>query len=142
METLMIIRLPSSASKLNEILQRLRRNSVVLEQPDDEAALGLVTSGVRVVTFSVAESGRSLETSVRLRFEKDRAAVLPSVNPALLGILGYSPAIPTVIHAGNWPTAGELLSVGLSDKLTPAQAKQVDDLEYLLDLHVVPVGVG
>ncbi len=144
----MIIRLPASSSKLPEVLQRLRRNSVVIEQPAEVAALDLTSAGVRVAAFTVAESGKSLETQVTLRFERDRAAVLPALNPALLAILGYHPALPSVITAPAWPPqapgtgAGELLHVALSDKLTAQQTKAIEDLEYLLDLHVVPVGIG
>lgn len=138
----MIIRLPNADSKLPEVLQRLRRNSVVLEQPAEVDTLGLTSAGVRVRGFEIAENGKSIESKVTLRFEKDRAAVLTSVNPKLAAILGYAPAVPTVITADNWPEQGDMLYVGLSDKLTAPQTKAVEDLDYLLDLHIVPVGVG
>jgi hypothetical protein len=137
----MIMRLPASQSKLQDVLTKLRRNSIVLEQPAEVDALQLTTAAVRVAGFSVGESGKSLETQVALRFEKDRAAILVALNPALLAILGYTPAFPAVLTADSWAAGGDLISVGLSDKLTPAQAKSVSDLEWLLDLHVVVVGL-
>jgi hypothetical protein len=126
--------------KLDDTLVRLRRNSVVLAD-GGQGGLELTTSAVRVTSFQVAESGKSLETEVTLRFEKDRASVLVSLNPELLKILGYAPGIQSVISSNSWPKAGDLVSVALSDKLTVPQIKSVEDLGWLLDLHVVPVGL-
>ncbi len=137
----MIMRFSNSATKVAENLQRLARNSIVLSQPDGEDGLAMTTAGVRVTAFQVAESGRSLETNVTLRFEKDRAALIVSCNPELLAILGYAPGIQAVVTSESWPKDGDVLAVALSDKLTPAQTKAIEDLEYLLDLHVVVVGL-
>jgi hypothetical protein len=136
----MIMRFNPAPTKLQDTLTRLRRNSIVLEAIDN-VGLDLTSSAIRVTDFQVAESGKSLETGVTLKFEKDRAAVFTSVNPALLGILGYAPAVQSVISAGSWPAAGDVISVGLSDKLTATQVTAVQKLDYLLDLHIVPVGL-
>jgi hypothetical protein len=138
----MIMRLPNAHAKLAETLGRLRRNSIVLEvaEGDPAEAMTLTSAGVRLAAFEVDETGKLLTTPVTLHFEKDRAALFVSVNPALLAILGYTPAVSAVLTAGNW-SDGSPVTVGLSDKLTAAQVKAVEDLEYLLDLHVVPVGL-
>lgn len=136
----MMMRFVPGDGKVSETLVKLRRNSIRLE-PAELEDLTLTASCVRVVRFEVAESGKQIETNVRLSFEKNRAGLVLSVNPELLAILGYAPGVPTVVTEDTWPAEGAVLSVPLSDKLTPAQTKAVEDLDYLLNLHVVLVGL-
>lgn len=117
-----------NAKSEEQTRKRLRMAGVEIEgaiQPEDD--------GVCLVGDPVFEENAIVVPNV---VTVRKHAVMVSLNPRLLGLLGYMPGYATVLSAGWF---GDIeLATGMA-RLTESQEEQIKELEWLAKLHFIRV---
>lgn len=114
-------------TKLEQTVARLARNGITITGAG--GVWDVTESGVRLIGSFV---GGTLTTLSVVAVSKNCAAV--ELNPAISEMLGYQPGGPTYLHPGQF---GNLEFPFDSDDADLKAA--IDGLEWIVELHLVPV---
>jgi hypothetical protein len=125
----MFLRFNANSQEMS--MRRLRQNGVSVEGP--EGSFEVIESGVQLNGFVPSTETGELQSQAVITVRKN--CLLVSLNPDLGALLGYQPAAPQILYAGEF-----------SQLVVNTQGLELDDLAelaklpWLARLHYVVVG--